>query len=159
MRLPVQRGQGERKQQTGGRAAEGEDIGDDHVIVIDEERTDHDRAQHCSGERLARREKQPAGKEQPGGQQLDGRVTEAEGPAAAARTATEEDPAEHGNVVIPRNGLAAAAMGAGPDHGFALGDAVNANVQETADAGADDRGEQREEPRSELGDLVDSFHD
>jgi len=123
------------------------------MVEVDERRADENADEHHAAPGLVRREQPPALEKQQRGQQLDEGVTEAEGPAAAARAAAQQKPGQDRDVVVPGDGRAARAVGAGPHDGFFRGHAVDDDVEKAADGGADDEGHGGEKPRQRSGDI------
>ena len=135
----VQRGQRAREQHARHAQPEGERIGDDHVIQVDEGRTDEGRAEQHAAEGLGGREKQPAGEEERGRERFDERIPETETPAAAAGPAPQHKPAQNRDIVVPLDRRAAGAVRARGDHRLTRRDPVNADVEKAADAGAEQK--------------------
>src|SRR5438874_2380848 len=86
------------------------------------------------------------------GRRLDQGIACRDRGAAGAAAGAEEEPGEEGNVVTPRDRCTAArAARCRPQHRFVLGEAVDADVEETPDAGAEREGEAQHEPAAVLG--------
>jgi len=70
--------------------------------------------------------------------ELDERVADADGGLARAAAATKDDPTEDGQIFPPGEGVfAVAAVGAGCDDAFALGEAGEKDVEEAAEGQAE----------------------
>ena len=123
------------------------------MIEIDKPRADHDRTEYHAREGFGRSELDPAKEEQCGGEQFDGGVAKAKRPATAAGAASQQEPAEHGKIIIPSNRLSAATVRSRSDNRFILGDAIDADVKKATDACAKQRDGEREKPWKEVGDL------
>jgi len=136
-------------------AADGKAVGNRHRIEVDE-RGAHQkgRKKHPRERDKGRRRDEPAREKERAGQRLDGRIAEAERSMAAARMAAQDKPAKNRDIVVPGNRLAAGAVRAGPDNGFANRDAVDADVEEAADARAENKRHNGKIPRHHLLDFL-----
>ncbi len=134
--LVLQDGQGERKDRAEGHAAEGDAIGQDEVVEVDER--GHD--QGGGKDEIDRGEDRPTVDdpeqgEQGAGEEFDEEIARGDGRAAVTAFTVEDEPGEQRNVVPRRDPvIAGGAMGAGKHDGFLARDAPDADVEETADA-------------------------
>ena len=117
---------------------------DDLMVEIDEcdhhEAADEDEQEDRPD---AEPEAQHGQEEEHAGQGLDGGVQPGDAASASPAPASEQQKAEHRDIVVPPNRDAAdRATGSGPDETFTLGEAMDTDVQEAANdqpyKGADD---------------------
>ena len=121
-------------------------VGYDHVVQIDESHADHHGAEDHSADRLRRRKEHPTEEEECGGEKFNRRIAKAESAATASGPSPEDKPAHYRYIVEPGNGSSTRTMRAGCDYRFFYGNAMDADVQETADVRADKKKQSRKKP-------------
>jgi hypothetical protein len=74
------------------------------------------------------------------GDEFDDGVTGSDARVAAAAASAEDEPAEHGNIVVGSDGgVARRAGGARGDYGESAGKTIDADVEETAEAESEEK--------------------
>ena len=130
-------------------ARQADDVRDDLMVQIDESDDDQGADEGKGEDPLKCDAVLPEEQEgEGGGDRFHQRVAEGDLLSAVPAAATEQDVAEHGNVVVEPDGPAApGAAGSGEDDGLLLRQPVNEDIEKTADRGAQN-GEKNLHPES-----------
>src|SRR5216683_6533680 len=141
----MKRGHGEGTKKSQDDAAEGDFIGDDEVLEINERRDDESGQQQTIHHRQRRRlppDGEPTAEEGRGGQQFDPKIADRDRRAAVRAPAAKKQPGEERNIEMPGNRIAAMrTMRPGSNQALSAGHPVDADVQKAPDDAA--KGEER----------------
>src|SRR5215813_657073 len=137
-------------------AGDGDHVGDDLVIQVDARDGDESGQKEQSGGEVESGAEAMRGEgEEDGGEELYGRVAPGDCPSATPAASTEEEPGEHGHVVVPANGRPASGTGGARMHDAdSRGKPRDHDIEEAADDETDEKGHSLEEPERYSGSIV-----
>src|SRR5262249_62134288 len=96
---------------------DGDHVGDDLVVEVDARDSDESgQEEQGRGELESGAEAMRGEGDEDGGEELYGRIAPGDRPSAAPAASTEEEPGEHGHVLVPANGRPASGTGGARMH-------------------------------------------